>query len=227
MHPRTGKVADNSLFFRIQTEHDDDAARLVFAEKTACRPADHQKRDLFFVCFHMDTGTVSGVAAHKDLAPAHGIPCRVADAAVDNDPSGVHCVADSVLRVARDGDRAAVEIRAQRVAGDALDTDGFAGHAGADKPLPADARQRAVGCLLTQQRVDRAVIHFTYIDHYTTPPNDFFLFSEEKAAEVEVFFISSKSIVSRGVRLRISDVYSPARAVSLMSMNPCSRPSFV
>ena len=84
----------------------------------------------------MDTGAVSGVAFYKNLSTTHGVPRRVTDIAVDDDLSGVHGISYCVLSIGPDGDRPAVQVRAQGVAGDAVDIQGLIRHPGSDEPLP-------------------------------------------------------------------------------------------
>ena len=57
--------------------------------------------------------------------------------------SCVHRIAYGVLRVAVDGKGAAPQIRAQRVAGDAVDLHPASAHARTDKPLPKAAGDAA------------------------------------------------------------------------------------
>ncbi len=57
--------------------------------------------------------------------------------------AAVHRIAYGVLRVAVNGKGAAPQIRAQRVAGDAVDLHPASAHARADKPLPKAAGDAA------------------------------------------------------------------------------------
>ena len=87
------------------------------------------------VGFHVHAGAVARVAADKQLAAAHRIACRVADGTVDDDAAVVGGVSYGVLRVAADDDFSSVEIRAERVAGRAVNFERSRFARGADKAL--------------------------------------------------------------------------------------------
>ena len=104
-----------------QAQNQNDAARLIFPQKTPSRAADDQSGPLVTVSLHVDTGAVAGISLHIDLAAPHGVSGGVPDAAVDDDPPRVHRVADGVLGVSADLDAGAVQISAQRISGDSGD----------------------------------------------------------------------------------------------------------
>ena len=85
VHAGTGEVADDRLAVIVQSQHDDHAAGLILTQKAAGPAADHHRRHLVAVRFHVDAGAVARVAFDKDRAAAHGIASRVADIPVHRD----------------------------------------------------------------------------------------------------------------------------------------------
>ena len=73
------------------------------------------------VRLHMYAAAISDVAFDKDLSAAHRIAGRVAGVAVNDDLARVHRVSGRLLRVAEQLYLCAVEVCAERVAGDAVD----------------------------------------------------------------------------------------------------------
>ena len=97
----------------------------------------------------MDARTVAGIPLYIDLAAPHGVSRRIADAAVDDDPSAVHRIADGVLRVAAHLDAGAVQIGAQRVPRRPRDLQKPLLRPGADESLPkAAGDQQRPGAVL-------------------------------------------------------------------------------
>ncbi len=73
MHAGAGEIADDPLLRSMQIQHYDNAAGLIFAEETACSPADHHGRNFIFIRFHMNAGTVARIAFYIDPAAAHSV----------------------------------------------------------------------------------------------------------------------------------------------------------
>ena len=136
VHSGAGEIADDRLFSAGKSQHDDDAARLIFSEEAAGPAADHHDRHLILIGLHMDSGAVAGIALDKDLAAAHRIARRIPDIAVYNDLTVIHRIADGILCIAEGLDHRTVEICAERIARNAVDSDFLAGHSGRNKPLP-------------------------------------------------------------------------------------------
>ena len=168
VHPHAAEVAHRRAARRgVQPEHHDGAARLVFPQEAARLAADDHDRLLVAVRLHMDAGAVADIAADEDAAAPHRVAGRVARHAVDADFAVVHRVADGVLRVAVYEQAAAVQIGAQRVAGNAADVDGFPGQAAGDIPLPAavlDDNLR-IG-RLADLPVERLEMHAVCVNHH-------------------------------------------------------------
>ena len=112
MHAGTGKITDNGTARFGQAQNEDDAARLVFTQKTP-GAADDQSRQLVAVSLYVDAGAVTGVSLNIDLAAPHGVSGGVADAAVDDDPPIIHRIANGVLRISADLDAGTVQIGSQ------------------------------------------------------------------------------------------------------------------
>ncbi len=116
VHTRAAEIADRLAIFTADAEHNDDAARLIFAEEAACSAADDEHGYFLFILLHVDACAVTGIALHVDGTAAHGVACRIARAAVNGDLARIHRVAGRVLCAAIYNNICAVQIRAERVA---------------------------------------------------------------------------------------------------------------
>ena len=140
---RAGEITGGGLSVRMQSQHKDRAACLIFPQKAPRPAANDDHRLLVLIGLHVDACPIARVALDIDLAAPHGIARRVAHAAADHDGTAVHRIAYGVLCVAVDGKETAPQIRAQGVAGDAVDLHPASAHARADKPLPKAAGDAA------------------------------------------------------------------------------------
>ena len=140
---RAGEIPGGGLSVRMQSQHQDRTACLIFPQKAPRPAANDDHRLLVLIGLHVDAGPIARVALDIDLAAPHGIARRVTHAAADHDGAAVHRIAYGVLRVAVDGKGAAPQIRTQGVAGDAVDLHPASAHARADKPLPKAAGDAA------------------------------------------------------------------------------------
>ena len=209
MHTGAGEIVDNRLSLGIETQHQKDAAGLIFPQKAAGAAADNHNRDLLPVFLHVDSGPIAGISLNEDLSAPHGVACGIADAAVHHNPAFIHGVPHRILHIAVDGNLRAVEVGSQSVAGDALHGDAHAGHSGSQKPLTAAAGYGAFLPCSADQVVEFPALLILCIDHYhsyTTPPSFFLRYSALNANKFGTFFRLSKSISETGTRLRITEV---------------------
>ena len=92
-----------------------DSTCLILTEKTSSPAANHHSGQLVTVSFHVDTGTITGVALDIDFAAPHCIACGISNAAVDNDPACVHSISNGVLRISVNFNAGSVQICTQRI----------------------------------------------------------------------------------------------------------------
>ena len=151
------------LTVTVQTQHDDDAAGLIFAQKGAGSAADDHHRDLILVLLHVDTGPVSRVAGHIDLAAAHGITGRIPDVTVNDYGARIHGIPHRVLGIGMHRDGSAVQVGTQRIAGNAVNVNFPVRHSGSDKPLSAAVCQGAVSLQSAKRLIDLLMVQILYI----------------------------------------------------------------
>ena len=209
MHTGTAEIACRVCAVLSDAEHEDQPARLIFAEERTGLAADHHDRIVLLIGLHMDAAAVAAVPLDEDASAAHAIAAGVADVAVDDDITLVHRVADRLLRVAEYLDGRAVEILAEAVARRAVDDDSFAGRAAAEITLAdrvfdrdivvVDAADLFVYLLVIGQSC-------LYSGHQCAPPNFFARSARENAISCGFSRIRSKSMLSSGVCSRMSEV---------------------
>ena len=127
---------------------------------------------------------------------------------MDDDPSGTHRIADSVLRIAVDGDFGAAEICTESITRYTVDIDTFAAHTGSNESLTETSDYSAIAVRFPDLFVkfgksEPFRINYHY---YTTPPSFFLRYSALNANKFGTFFRLSKSISETGTRLRITEV---------------------
>ena len=71
VHAGTGEVADDRLAVIVQSQHDDHAAGLLLTQKAAGPAADHHRRHLVAVRFHVDAGAVAKCSITKRITRLH------------------------------------------------------------------------------------------------------------------------------------------------------------
>ena len=92
----------------IESQNNDQASGHIFAQEITCPSADHDHRLLILVRFHVDSHPVTHISTHEEFPTSHGISQDVTRIPVNNDLSGVHCVAHSILSIITHFDRWAV-----------------------------------------------------------------------------------------------------------------------
>ena len=171
VHPRAGKIADEGLSVGIQSKDQNDPTSLIFAQEASCSTTNHKHRHSFFVGFHVNTCTVSGVSFYIDLAAAHGISCRVADVSMNDDGATVHGIANGILRISGDLDSRTVQIGSQCIPRDTRNQDVPIPHACCNKSLPKAAGNSTVLVCCLKRTVQTAKIQMICFNMhiYTTP----------------------------------------------------------
>ena len=166
--PAQGKSHDPPSV-RADTEHDNDAARLVFPQKAAGDTADNQTRHLFLEFLHMNACAIARVSLDEYPASAHGVADGVADATVNHDLAVVHGIAHRILGIAPHDHRGAVEIRPQRVARNAFHLEYALLHARREKTLSEASFHYAAFFVLSQQSVQSPAVKAVRLDNLHGP----------------------------------------------------------